>query len=249
MQRQALAVREGWTVRTHAPRVSVVIPTHNRATSIDRSIASVLNQSLSHLEVIVVDDGSTDDTMAMLTSIDDPRLRIFRIPSNSNSPSLPRNTGVAASTGEWVAFLDSDDTWHPTHLEDLLGHAAATDAHMVCSNAQVDALTSTNYFDAMPPSLTVDTLLATNWVITSSVLVTRSALTKVGHFPAAEGMPIYEDYAVWLRLATLGDIQVLQRETLTYQRDSPNSVGATMNPDEARPNTLADFNIWRSRLK
>ncbi len=235
-------------MRTHAPHVSVVIPTHNRSASTDRSIASVLSQSLGHLEVIVVDDGSTDDTMAMLTSINDPRLRIFRIPSNSSSPSLPRNTGVAASTGDWVAFLDSDDTWHPTHLEDLFGHAAATDAHMVCSNAQVDALTATNYFDAMPSSLTVDTLLATNWVITSSVLVTRAALTKVGLFPTAEGMPIYEDYAVWLRLATLGDIQVLQRETLTYQRDSLHSVGATMNPDEARPNTLADFYTWRSRF-
>src|SRR5215468_7618091 len=93
--------------------VSVVIPTFNRAHCIGRAIASVASQSYPNLEIIVVDDGSTDDTAAVLDGFGGRRpLRVVRLARNAGAPTA-RNEGVRLARGAFVAFLDSDDTWHP----------------------------------------------------------------------------------------------------------------------------------------
>jgi glycosyltransferase involved in cell wall biosynthesis len=99
----------------HGPRVSVVIPTFNRAHSIKRAIDSVAAQSLRDFEVIVVDDGSTDDTERVVSEAGIPQLRIIRHPRNRGAAAA-RNTGIGAATGTYIAFLDSDDAWHPDKL-------------------------------------------------------------------------------------------------------------------------------------
>ena len=95
--------------------VSVVIPTYNRGTKILRAVTSVLRQTYGNLELIVVDDGSADETVALLESVRDPRLRLVRHQTNRGAAAA-RNTGVAAATGRWIAFQDSDDIWLPEHL-------------------------------------------------------------------------------------------------------------------------------------
>lgn len=97
------------------PVVSVVIPTYNRAHCLPRSLESVLRQTFSDIEVIVVDDCSTDDTQAYLKSIDDSRLRVLRHDVNKGG-SAARNTGIAAARAELIAFQDSDDEWLVTKL-------------------------------------------------------------------------------------------------------------------------------------
>ena len=92
------------------PTVSVVIPTFNRARVLQRAIASALNQSFQGIDVLVIDDGSTDETADVVRSIDDNRLVYIGLPSNVGV-SGARNVGIKEACGEYVAFLDSDDEW------------------------------------------------------------------------------------------------------------------------------------------
>src|SRR5215472_17381180 len=95
------------------PLVSVVIPTYNRAAMITRTIENIFAQTYSNIELIVVDDGSTDDTQAKLSGFGD-RIRI--ITQSNSGPAVARNRGAAAARGEIIAFQDSDDLWRPTKL-------------------------------------------------------------------------------------------------------------------------------------
>jgi GT2 family glycosyltransferase len=108
------------------PTVSVVIPTYNRAELLTRAIDSVLAQTYEDFELVVVDDGSTDDTEEVVTGYDDERVRY--LPHETNRGANPaRNTGIEAAEGEYVAFLDSDDEWRPRKLEAQLDRLDGTD--------------------------------------------------------------------------------------------------------------------------
>ncbi|RDZ42289.1 glycosyltransferase family 2 protein [Haloferax sp. Atlit-10N] len=98
------------------PTVSVIIPTYNRADDIPRAIDSALDQTLSDVEVIVVDDASTDDTASVVTAYDDPRVN-YLVHETNQGGSAARNTGIEVATGDYVALLDSDDEWAQTKLE------------------------------------------------------------------------------------------------------------------------------------
>ena len=95
--------------------VSVILPTFDRAELLPRSIGSVLAQTDGHLELIVVDDGSSDDTEGVVARLADPRVRYLRLPENRGLPAA-RNAGIAIARGEYVAFQDSDDVWAPDKL-------------------------------------------------------------------------------------------------------------------------------------
>jgi len=97
------------------PTVSVVIPTYNRAAQIPHAIESVLSQTIPHVEVIVVDDGSSDGTGPMLRELYGDRIRYFA--QVNQGVSVARNKGIAEATGQWIAFLDSDDLWEKEKLE------------------------------------------------------------------------------------------------------------------------------------
>ena len=115
--------------------ISVVIPAYNVAGCIDRAIDSVLAQTHRDVELLVVDDASSDDTVALVErrAAADPRLRLLRSEVNAG-PSVARNRGLDAASGEWVAVLDSDDAYVPERLERLLAIATAEDATVVCDN-------------------------------------------------------------------------------------------------------------------
>lgn len=98
-------------------KISVIIPTYNRAGKIEQAIQSVIKQTYQKLEILVVDDGSTDDTEAVVASIPDERIRYIKLPENSGGPALPRNVGVENAEGSLIAFLDSDDRWLEWKLE------------------------------------------------------------------------------------------------------------------------------------
>ncbi len=99
-----------------SPRVSVIIPTYNRAHLIDRALSSVFRQTIQDFEILVIDDASTDDTEAVVRRIADARVRYIRHSANKKAAAA-RNTGVASAQGVYVAFLDSDDEWLPNKLE------------------------------------------------------------------------------------------------------------------------------------
>src|SRR5262245_1813867 len=98
------------------PKISVIIPTWNRAQSVKRAISSALRQTHPPHEILVCDDGSTDNTEEVVRAMGDSRVRWIAGP-HAGCPAVPRNRGIAASKGDWIAFLDSDDAWLPEKLE------------------------------------------------------------------------------------------------------------------------------------
>ncbi|TWV47006.1 glycosyltransferase family 2 protein, partial [Streptomyces misionensis] len=107
---------------TGTPRVSVVCPTYNRSRAITRTIDSVRAQTVGDWELLVVSDGCDDDTEDWVAraAAEDPRVRLLRV-ARTGHPSGPRNAGLAAARGAYIAYLDHDDTWHPHHLRVALG--------------------------------------------------------------------------------------------------------------------------------
>jgi len=101
------------------PHVSVVIPTYNRSKFVKEAIESVLEQSYKNFELIVVDDGSTDDTRSVVEQISDNRVKYYY--KNNSGPAAARNLGLDKSKGQYISFLDSDDLWPPEYLDTIVG--------------------------------------------------------------------------------------------------------------------------------
>lgn len=111
--------------------ISCIIPTHNRASTIERAVRSVLGQTHLELECLVIDDASTDETLDILDGIKDSRLKIYTLDQNAGV-SFARNTAARKARGEWLAFLDSDDEWLPLKLEQQLKfHQTSPEFHLI----------------------------------------------------------------------------------------------------------------------
>ena len=110
--------------------ISVIIPTYNRKTYLLRAIKSVLEQTYSNFEILVMDDGSTDGTVDVIKGINDSRL-VYDWSVNWGGPAQPRNRGLKKANGEFIAFLDSDDWWSETKLEESLLNIKQSEADLV----------------------------------------------------------------------------------------------------------------------
>jgi glycosyltransferase involved in cell wall biosynthesis len=179
--------------------VSVVIPTFNRREQLALALNSVISQTVKLHEIVVVDDGSTDGTPEMLNEFVrlNPDMRILVIRQENRGPSSARNAGIKVATGDLVAFLDDDDTWHPEKMERQLAVLAArTDIFLL--GCATDTLKLTG------GSRVVDigewNLIFRNWFLTPGVVARRDVLIASGGFP--EDMRHCEDYALWLRIAS-----------------------------------------------
>jgi GT2 family glycosyltransferase len=113
-----------------SPLVTVIIPTYNWSTVLPYSIRSVLAQTLRDFELLVVGDGCTDDSEAVVSAIDDPRVRWINLPGNTGHQSGPNNRGLREAKGEFVAYLGHDDLWLPHHLECMVAALQSTGAEV-----------------------------------------------------------------------------------------------------------------------
>jgi glycosyltransferase involved in cell wall biosynthesis len=193
-----------------SPRLSVVIPAYNAATTIRSAVASTLNQTRPVLEVIVVDDGSTDGTAAAVSALRDPRVRV--VSRANGGPSAARNAGIAEARGDLVAFLDSDDLWLPGYAEravTALSSAANpgfayTDAYVFdTGRGQVKRGSAMDAIDPPPPDRErfLIALLQRNFVFTSAA-VPATVLAAVGGYD--ESLTLSEEYDLWLRILVAG---------------------------------------------
>ncbi|MBF0569946.1 MAG: glycosyltransferase [Candidatus Omnitrophica bacterium] len=175
--------------------VSVVIPVYNRAYVLKRALESVLNQTYKSLEVIVVDDGSSDDVQAVLKGISDPRVRYIRHEKNKGV-SAARNTGIRTSVGEFVAFLDSDDAYFPAMIERSLAvfHGAAGDLGLVAVNYYVQQESGRELFIPKKHDLNRIFPAPSSWV------VRRDVLRRVGLFDERILITAGEDVEFFMRL-------------------------------------------------
>jgi glycosyltransferase involved in cell wall biosynthesis len=181
-----------------APSVSVVIPTFERRRSVIEAVRSALAQTRGDVEVIVVDDGSTDGTAAAVGAIDG-RVKVARRPNGG--PAAARNTGIRQARAPVLAFLDSDDRWQPRHLEEVLGllasHSAAVLACTDVAGLGDDSLKRSVGLMQAAPAVLLGGLL-----YTSAVAVRREVVEAVGGFDAQ--LRVAEDSDLWCRLSLEG---------------------------------------------
>jgi glycosyltransferase involved in cell wall biosynthesis len=186
-----------------APAFTVVITTHNRAELLPRAVASVLAQTCTDFELIVVDDGSTDTTPAVLESLDpDPRVTVMRIANSGVSTA--RNIGVAAGTGTWIAFLDDDNDWEPGYLEYQLARAnEAPDADVVYGSAQEYGThgRASRIWPGSDQPVDVFGGMIDHWYLyVSATIIRRSRFERIGGFDGALTVGEDKDLFLWLAL-------------------------------------------------
>ena len=179
------------------PLVSVYLPTHNRAPLVTRAIESVLGQSHAELELLIVDDASSDGTRALLEQAArrDDRIRVLRRES-AGGPAAARNDAIRCARGEFITGLDDDDRMLPTHLERLLG-AYRDEYSLVCSSCWLDYGGWLRPEPPGPETIALDDLLHSNQV-GNQVLTRTARILEVGLFD--ESLAAWEDYDLWTRL-------------------------------------------------
>ena len=221
---------------TPAPAVSVIIGTKNRSELLDRTLRTVLWQTHGDLEVIVVDDGSTDDTAERIAAHPDPRVHLVR-QEVSGGVANARNAGLARARGRYVAFTDDDDLWAPTKLEaQLAALAGLPGAGWSCvSTVVVDTAFRPLQWQPAPPGGWVErALLEVNLVPggASGVLASTDLVREVGAFDPA--FRHFADWDLWIRLAGAAALAPVDEPMLAYLRhDSMSNVAAHKYEDVA----------------
>jgi glycosyltransferase involved in cell wall biosynthesis len=185
------------------PKVSVVIPTHNRAQFLKAAIASVLNQTYQDFEIVVVDDASSDDTQKVVSLCRDERIKYIRHEVNKGDAGS-RNTGIVHSHGDYVAFLDDDDEWLPEKLKmqvDLLESSPAQVGGIYTGSLSLDTRSGKILNVNIPPRKRhlFEDIFVNNFIATSCILLRRECIERVGLFD--ERIPFCSDYDMWIRIA------------------------------------------------
>ncbi|MEZ5651324.1 MAG: glycosyltransferase [Burkholderiaceae bacterium] len=200
----------------HTPLISVVMPVYNGAATIVESIQSALDQTLTPIEIIVVDDGSQDDTLARIERFGE-LVRVLRQDRGGNASA--RNLGLNEARGDWIAVLDADDIWAPNKLERQIRHCQDADViYSVTRNfGDCSAVGEiTHLTDLRRPDDPLRSLMLDNFITHSSVLVRRDALLAVDGYDAA--LRTACDWDLWLRLAHAGYRFRGVPEVLVYYR-------------------------------
>ena len=206
-------------------KATVIIPVYNGAAYVADAIKSALDQTERDIEVIVVDDGSTDGTIAAVRRFTDPRLRLIR--QANAGPSAARNRGIAAAGGVWVGFLDADDSWRAGKVAAHLARAAEMpEAGLSYSSVLVSDLTGSliQVLHADREGWVLEPLLFGNfvWGGGSSAMVRRDVFDRVGGFDP--NIKYGEDWELWLRVASAYPFAAVA-EPLTCRLERPDSYG------------------------
>lgn len=203
------------------PIVSVVIPTYNRAHLIGRAIQSVINQTYQDYEIIVVDDGSTDNTKNVVNTFTDERVKYISLAESSGGSAAPRNMGVKSAKGEYIASLDDDDFWFDEdklmkQVEFLNVHS---DVVLVGTNTITVDDNNTELSHSILPEKDDEIrkkMLEQNCFIHSSVMFRRFDAMSLGGYCQVEGTSYSNDYDLWLKLGTIGKMANLSIYGVKY---------------------------------
>jgi len=201
-----------------APKVSVVIPAYNTAETLEQTLASVSLQTFADFEVLVVDDGSTDDTARVAESFPDSRVQVIRV--RHGGAGSARNHGLGRARGDYIALLDADDVWHPDKLRRQVALLDARPAIGMCytgekrvdSHMRLIARTAAREYADYCEAL----LLWGVVIHPPSAVMVRTALARaVGGFD--DSLTLVEDWDFWLRLSTITAFAAIADPLVTYR--------------------------------
>jgi glycosyltransferase involved in cell wall biosynthesis len=212
---------ETWPGAKAAPMVSIVLPTYERAALLGRSIRSVLQQTYEDFDLIVMDDGSTDDTAAEVARFSDPRVRYIRLETNQGAAAA-RNAGIRQSTGRFLAFQDSDDEWLPAKLERHMRafEACGEDVGIVYSDMLRIRRNGGSHYHRSPdivPGVLIDAGTRFYQVCKlgiQSTVIRRECFAAVGGFN--EEFPALEDMELFIRLSRRYEFHHLHAPLVRY---------------------------------
>jgi len=222
-----------------APKVSIIIPAFNMEQHIGETLDSALAQTFTSFEVIVVDDCSTDSTPAIVSDYiaRDSRVRYVRLNENSNRPAVPRNRGIIEASGQYIAFLDHDDTWEEYKLErqvrvlDSRPNIALVHSHLLV----VEGSKRSRGFLYLPNPFRLrasyEVLRRRNLVQCSAAIGRTEVFRELGGFDERPELRAVEDYHLWLRLSKEHGIAYIPEIHGRY-RFAPTSTSSLENMQE-----------------
>jgi len=212
--------------------VSVIIPTYNRAEMLQEAIASVLNQDFKNVELIVVDDGSTDHTPEILKTYKD----IIAYRQDRKGVSGARNTGIKLASGALIAFLDSDDMWLPQKLSCQVAFFDSNRAALICQTEEIwmknNVRINPKQRHKKASGMIYEQSLKLCLVSPSAVMIKRELFDIVGNFD--ETLPACEDYDLWLRIACRFPVYLIDRPLIIKRGGHCDQLSKTPGLDKYR---------------
>lgn len=232
--------------------ISVIIPNYNRAAFLKQAIESVLAQTYPVLEILICDDGSQDESRSVVQAFADDRIQWLDCGRNGR-PAIPRNKGIQRAKGQWLAFLDNDDVWLPEKLELQIAALQQQKVHAVCTNAKIigPGKSPENCAEAQPDQqIDFKTLVKSNVIICSSVVIQKALFLKSGAFPESPSLKALEDYAAWLQASLYTDFYFIGSPLLYYRDDSANSIRTeSLSTREQLSRIHKHFRQWSKKNK
>ncbi|MCJ8156914.1 glycosyltransferase family A protein [Sphingomonas sp. LaA6.9] len=226
------------------PRFSVIIPVHNKARHVAESVASALAQTLPPHEVILIDDASTDGSAEIIAAFKHPRIRVLFRDTPGPGGYAARNLGIEKADGDWIAFLDADDIWAPTHLADIAAAIVRVPGVGCVSTRYEHVFKDRRHESNMPATLAaaegasvslegflrlwLETRDCPIW--TGAAAFRRDVLVRAGLFPAGKAVR-GGDKDLWLRAVATAPFTYVSRASAEFHRDSDNKVSKKTNPD------------------
>ena len=193
--------------------ISVIIPTYNRAHLLPRALDSILRQSCLPNEIIVVDDGSTDDTSVLMTSV---YPEIVFIQQSNTGVSCTRNVGIKRASGDWIAFLDSDDEWCPEKLEVQMNTLYKNPELKICHTNEIWIRNGTRVNPKKKHKKfggwIFQKCLPLCCISPSSVIIHKSIFDEAGLFD--DSLLVCEDYDLWLRITARNPVLYIEKPLL-----------------------------------
>lgn len=210
-------------------RFSVIVPLYNKEAYVEKALRNVLSQTFKDYEIIVVNDGSRDDSLAIAENVLSEVANARIINQENAGVSTARNNGIAAASGEYICFLDADDWWEPTFLKEMDGLIKEyPDAGLYCTNyyyvhnrkSVVKLDIPTGYFNYCKEYARTLCIIAT-----SSSSSSRAILTEMGGFNPK--LKLGEDFDLWIRIALKYGTAILNKPLVYYNNDVPVKLRAT----------------------
>lgn len=228
-------------------KFSIILPVYNAEATISATLDSVLSQTYDYFELIIINDGSTDRSKDIISGYDDYRIRNIEI-SNSGGPARPRNIGLNFATGDWVAFIDSDDLWHVDKLKIIANHADTCDCDFITHGTTMNDIENHNNFIHFPQFQNfsyLKLLINGNSFVLSSIILSRKFLISNNlKFNESIYFSSVEDFQFILDCFKLHNLKVnIINKNLTTYLIHPNGISKSLEVHLNNLNNLYYYNL------